>query len=129
MQRRRFLKAILAGVLLIASGLRSRLGLAVQPVFRHGIASGDPTDHSVILWTRASVADAKSVSVRWQLAEDPEMAQIIASGQTTTDSAKDFTVKVDADSLPAGSTLFYQFRANNSLSPVGRTRTLPSGRV
>ena len=130
MQRRRFLKAILAGVLLIASGLRSRLGLAeVQPVFRHGIASGDPTAHSVILWTRASVADAKSVSVRWQLAEDPKMAQIIASGQTTTDSAKDFTVKVDADGLPAGSTLFYQFRANNSRSPVGRTRTLPSGHV
>ena len=130
MQRRKFLKAILAGVLLIASGLRSRLGLAeVQPVFRHGIASGDPTDHSVILWTRVSVADAKSVSVRWQLAEDPQMAQIIASGQTTTDSAKDFTVKVDADGLPAGSTLFYQFRANNSLSPVGRTQTLPSGRV
>ena len=130
MRRRRFLRAILAGVLLIASGLRSRLGLAqAQPVFRHGIASGDPTDQSVILWTRVSLADARSVKVTWQLARDPEMAQIVASGHATTDSTKDFTVKVDARGLPAGSTLYYRFGVNNSLSTVGRTRTLPSGHV
>ncbi len=130
MQRRRFLKAVLAGVLLIAGGLRSRFGIAqAQPVFRHGIASGDPTNQSVILWTRVSPADARSVKVHWQLAEDPGMTRLVASGQTTTDSRQDFTVKVDADSLPGGSTLFYQFRANNSLSAVGRTQTLPSGQV
>ena len=113
MQRRRFLRAILAGVFLLASGLRSRLGIALgQRVFGHGVASGDPTDHSVILWTRASVADSRSVRVHWQLGEDLEMTQIVASGHTTTDATKDFTVKVDADGLPAGKTLFYQFRAH-----------------
>ncbi len=130
MQRRRFLKAILAGVFLLASGLRTRLGIAQpQRVFRHGVASGDPTDDSIILWTRVSVVTSRTVRVHWQLAEDPEMTQIVASGQTATDSSKDYTVKVDADGLPAGSTLFYQFRTLGTLSAVGRTRTLPSGPV
>ncbi len=130
MQRRRFLRAILAGVCLLASGLRSRLGIAQgQRVFRHGVASGDPTDHSIILWTRASVADLRSVRVHWQLAEDPEMTRIVASGHMTTDATKDFTAKVDADGLPAGKTLFYQFRASGTLSALGRTQTLPIGQV
>ncbi len=117
---------------LLATAIRGRPVVAhphEARVFRHGIASGDPTDQSVILWTRVSVVASRSVKVHWQLAEDEEMTRIIASGQSGTDASKDFTVKVDADELPAGSTLFYQFRALGSLSPVGRTRTLPSGRV
>ncbi len=130
MLRRKFLKAILAGVALLASGLRSRLSIADQPaVFQHGLASGDPTDDSVILWTRVSVAVSRSVKVYWRLADDAEMTRIVANGSTVTDSSKDFTVKVDADGLLAGATLFYQFRADDILSPIGRTRTLPSGDV
>jgi alkaline phosphatase D len=67
--------------------------------------------------------------VHWQVASDPEMQQVLASGSTQTDASNDFTVKIDATGLPAGSALFYQFRALGSLSAVGRTRTLPSGRV
>ena len=130
MLRRKFLKAVLAGVVLLASGLRSRLGIADQPaVFQHGVASGDPTDNSVILWTRVSAVDGRSVRVHWRIAEDVEMTRIVANGTSTTDSSKDFTVKVDADELPAGAKLFFQFRVGDTLSLVGRTRTLPSGDV
>ena len=132
MQRRKLLKAILSGVLVLASGLRSRLGYAhphPEWEFRHGIASGDPTEESVILWTRVSVVSARSIRVHWQVASDPEMQQVLASGSTQTDASKDFTVKIDATGLPAGSALFYQFRALGSLSVVGRTRTLPSGQL
>ena len=131
MQRRRFLKAVLSGVLLLAAGLRGRLGNSAAPqrVFRHGIASGDPTDHSVILWTRATYLASRPVVVHWQLAEDPEMTRIVSGGHTTTDSSRDFTVKIDVVGLPAGATLYYRFRALGALSQVGRTRTLPSGPV
>ncbi len=116
--------------MLFASGLRSRLGIADRPaVFQHGIASGDPTANSIILWTRVSVAASRSVKVYWRLADDDEMTRIVASGSTTTDSSKDFTVKVDAGGLTAGATYFYQFQVDDTLSPVGRTRTLPSGDV
>jgi len=131
-QRRRFLKTILAGVVLLASGLRSRLGRAqpnAERVFRHGVASGDPTKRGIILWTRVSDVTSHSVKVQWQLAEDPEMDSIVASGHAATDASKDFTVKIDVGGLSAGATLYYQFRAMGSLSRIGRTRTLPSGQV
>jgi len=129
-QRRRFLKAVLAGVLLVAAGIRGRFVAASQrSVFLHGIASGDPTADSVILWTRVSVDSSRAVDVNWRIAEDREMTQIVASGRTRTDASKDFTVKVDADGLSAGSTLFYRFTVANERSAVGRTRTLPTGPV
>ena len=130
MRRRKFLKAVLAAVLLVAAGIRSRLVAASQrSVFLHGIASGDPTADSVILWTRVSVDSSQAVVVNWRIAEDREMARIVASGRTRTDASRDFTVKVDADGLPAGSTLFYRFTVANERSEVGRTRTLPTGPV
>ena len=130
MQRRRFLKAVLAGVLLVAAGIRSRfVAASAKSLFLHGIASGDPTADSVILWTRVSVASSQAVDVNWRIAEDRQMTRIVASGDTRADAAKDFTVKVDAGGLPAGSTLFYQFTAADQRSAVGRTRTLPTGAV
>ena len=130
MRRRKFLKAVLAAVLLIAAGIRSRLVAASQrSVFLHGIASGDPTADSVILWTRVSGDSSQAVVVNWRIAEDREMTRIVANGRTRTDASRDFTVKVDADGLPAGSTLFYRFTVANERSEVGRTRTLPTGPV
>jgi alkaline phosphatase D len=132
MQRRRLLKTILAGLVLLASGLKSRLGNThphPERVFRHGVASGDPTKSGIILWTRVSVVASRSVKVHWQIAEDPQMSQVVAGGSAVTDASNDFTVKIDAGGLPSGATLYYQFRALGSLSVVGRTRTLPSGQL
>jgi len=117
-------------VLLVAAGIRSRFVAASQrSVFLHGITSGDPTADSVILWTRVSVDSSGAVDVNWRIAEDREMTRIVASGRTRTDVSKDFTVKVDAHGLPAGSTLFYRFTVAIERSAVGRTRTLPIGPV
>ena len=130
MQRRSFLKVVLAGALLVAAGIRSRfVAASKRSVFLHGIASGDPTADSVILWTRVSVDSSRDVEVNWRIAEDREMTRIVASGRTRTDTSKDFTVKIDADGLPAGSALFYQFAVAAERSAVGRTRTLPVGPV
>lgn len=126
MLRRKFLKSVLAGVLIIAASVRSRFSVATAPsVFRHGIASGDPTEASVILWTRVSVDSSRAVDLRWRVAKDLGMTEILASGHTRTGAAKDFTVKVDAGGLPSGSTLYYQFSVADEQSQVGRTRTLP----
>lgn len=130
MQRRHFLKAVLAGLLMLAAGIRGRFALGQAPgVFRHGIASGDPTDRSVVLWTRVSIAASRAVDVHWRVAAERDMTSILASGRRRADASTDFTVKVDAKGLPAGRTLYYQFAVADQLSPVGRTRTLPVGRV
>jgi len=115
-------------MLMLAAGIRGRFAAATAArVFRHGIASGDPSDASVILWTRLSVDSSGSVDVRWRIAEDREMKRILAAGRTRTGASKDFTVKVDARGLPSGKTLYYQFAAADEKSEIGQTRTLPAG--
>jgi alkaline phosphatase D len=98
--------------------------------FAHGIASGDPQRNRVMLWTRATPVDpTETLRVHWAVASDPGMKQIRQSGRVTTDRRRDFTVKVDAAGLEPGVTYYYQFEARGVKSPVGRTRTLPVGKV
>ena len=98
--------------------------------FAHGVASGDPQRDRVILWTRVTPVElSETVRVHWAVASDPGMKQIRQSGRFVTDRRRDFTVKVDAAGLKPALTYYYQFEARGVKSPVGRTRTLPTGRV
>ncbi|MEM9173343.1 MAG: alkaline phosphatase D family protein [Pseudomonadota bacterium] len=97
-------------------------------VFEHGVASGDPDQHSVVLWTRVS-GQSGSVSLDWVVATDRAMRHVVSGGQTQTSVAQDYTVKVFPQGLPSGQTLYFQFSVNGIVSPVGRTRTLPVGDV
>jgi len=97
--------------------------------FHHGVASGDPLADRVMLWTRVSPPpDApESIPVRWSVARDPAMTFEVAHGRTVAGPLRDHTVKVDATGLSPGTSYFYRFSVLGHDSPVGRTRTLPSG--
>ena len=103
--------------------------------FEHGVASGDPLARSVILWTRVTPVRTPSgssnrprrVKVRYVVATDPRLQQVVERGELFTGPERDYTVKVDADRLRPGTTYYYQFEARGIESPIGRTRTLPSG--
>jgi len=95
--------------------------------FALGVASGDPTDTAVILWTRVTGAAANgSVPLTWEVATDDAFASLVAHGsvEATVDDA--WCVKVDATGLRADSHYVYRFRSASAVSPVGRTRTLPA---
>lgn len=99
-----------------------------QPVaegaaFAHGVASGDPLQDRVVIWTRAGASGA----VRWEMAEDEGFGRIAARGVAHADPARDHTVKVDVTGLNPGRDYFYRFHQGPADSPVGRTRTLPDG--
>jgi len=100
-----------------------------QAPFLHGVASGDPLTDRVILWTRITPPQnwTGSISVQWEVAQDPAFTQIVASGNAITDADRDYTVKVDATGLQPGQWYYYRFKALNATSPTGRTRTLPTG--
>lgn len=98
------------------------------PIFNEGVASGDPLPTAVILWTRVTSTDA-SVDVKWEISTSREFAKIEASGTFKTDADRDYTVKVDATGLTAGTTYYYRFSALGRTSPIGRTRTAPTGSV
>ena len=97
--------------------------------FKHGVASGDPLPDAVILWTRVTTEGGGPVDVTWDVAEDPAMQKKVTSGAFSTNADRDFTVKVEARGLMPGRTYYYRFSAPGGTSPVGRTRTAPSGAV
>ncbi|HWP20589.1 MAG TPA: alkaline phosphatase D family protein [Burkholderiaceae bacterium] len=136
--RRRFIRDLAVGGVAVGSGL----GLAgcgggddddgrpsATVSFAHGVASGDPLADRVILWTRATPSSDETLRVRWEVASDTGFSQIVASGEATTSADADYTVKVDATGLQPGRSYFYRFRHDQTISPVGRTRTLPTGAV
>lgn len=96
--------------------------------FNHGVASGDPTQSAVILWTRVTPDDANltQAQVIWEVAMDMEFSNIVASGETVATPVSDYTVKIDIQGLDAGSTYYYRFSSLGVVSPVGRTKTLPA---
>ncbi len=109
-------------------------------VFRHGVASGDPLPGAVILWTRISGAPAGSaVRVGWEVATDPDFTNIVrragdgvddssgAADANVTGPERDYTLKLDVSGLRPGTRYYYRFEALGQRSPVGRTRTAPSG--
>ncbi len=97
--------------------------------FYHGVASGDPLSDRVIIWTRYTPTSVGSVSVNWQVATDTLFAHIVNSGTVTTDSSKDYIVKVDVTGLSANSWYYYRFISGSAISIMGRTKTLPVGDV
>uniref|UniRef100_UPI0004720F5F alkaline phosphatase D family protein n=1 Tax=Vibrio parahaemolyticus TaxID=670 RepID=UPI0004720F5F len=111
---------------LIGCGSDDNESVAVS--FEHGIASGDPTQTQVIIWTRVTTA-ASYVDVSWQVASDIEFLNVVQSGVFTTDTGRDFTVKVDVQNLNANSQYYYRFMVGEMMSEVGQTQTLPEDGV
>ncbi|WP_445403752.1 alkaline phosphatase D family protein [Acinetobacter vivianii] len=95
--------------------------------FEHGVASGDPLKDRVILWTRLTPNDSSArLQVTWQIALDDQFKQIVKTDKVTTAASQDFTVKVDATGLIPDQSYFYRFIFGDKISPVGRTKTLPT---
>ncbi|MFB2779215.1 alkaline phosphatase [Shewanella mangrovisoli] len=102
---------------------------SVPAQFLHGVASGDPAQDAVILWTRVTPDSAGDVKVSWQVASDAAFSQLVTTGEMVTNANRDYTVKIDARGLRAGQTYFYRFMTGGKTSEVGKTRTLPEGDV
>ena len=94
-------------------------------LFQHGVASGDPDIDRVVIWTRVSPDDARTVPLRWTVARDAGMAGVVATGEVDAGPSTDYTAQADVDGLEPNSHYWYVFDAEGERSPVGRTRTLP----
>ena len=95
--------------------------------FLFGVASGDPLANQVILWTHAKYSNSDvDVTLQYQVASDAAFTQIVSQGNVVAKSDTGFTAKADATGLAAGTSYFYRFINGADISPVGRTRTLPT---
>lgn len=104
--------------------------------FTLGVASGDPTERGVVLWTRLAPDPLngggmpnESVRVRWELAEDDRFARVVQRGTAVAMPEWAHAVHVEVSGLHPGRWYWYRFTAGSEISPVGRTRTMPAARV
>ncbi|QYU68995.1 alkaline phosphatase D family protein [Leptolyngbya sp. 15MV] len=96
--------------------------------FTHGVASGEPGQDRVMLWTRH--AGAAEVALEWQVAEDAAFTRVVSGGSALASPERDWCAKVVAGGLAPGRWYYYRFIApGGTMSDVGRTRTLPEGPV
>ena len=123
-----FSGTLATGSLLSACGGGSASSNMVQ--FNYGVASGDPLSNQVILWTHAKYQNSNEpVALRYEVATDAAFSNVVSSGTTTALEAASFTAKVDAAGLSPATDYYYRFKSDVWISPVGRTRTLPTGTV
>ncbi|MEE2732534.1 MAG: alkaline phosphatase D family protein [Pseudomonadota bacterium] len=133
MSRRRFIKTVAIGTTALASV--SLLTGCTPAQFLHGVASGDPLQDRVVIWTRVTPERNKpgkksgKEEVLWVVATDAECKRVVGAGMETTDASRDYTIKLDVTGLQPDTTYYYCFYSRNSRSPVGRMRTLPAGDV
>jgi alkaline phosphatase D len=100
--------------------------------FSLGVASGDPSDDGVVLWTRLAPDPLNGggmtpapVDVAWEVATDDKMSQVVKRGTAKAEMLWGHSVHVEVSGLEADRWYWYQFRAGGVDSPLGRTRTLP----
>ena len=135
MDRRTFLLSTLIGLggAPFAPPLHAAGRISAYP-FTLGIASGDVTASSTVLWTRLAPSPMatnggmleQGAAVQWMLSQTPDMATIVRRGETVAEAAWAHSVHVEIDDLEAGREYWYQFRSLGHVSPIGRTKTLPS---
>nr|WP_231134839.1 alkaline phosphatase D family protein [Motilibacter deserti] len=104
--------------------------------FTLGIASGDPSPDGVVLWTRLAtdpVAEdgfgglsKDKYDVEFQVAEDLAFSKIARRGTKHARRDEGYAIHVELTGLPSGAELYYRFRIDEHISPVGRTLTAPA---
>jgi alkaline phosphatase D len=135
MKRREFLGGdVLGSVRLLGGpgGNLDTLGPTLNP-FTLGVASGDPTPDGVVLWTRLARDPLTGGGmppipffVRWRVAHDPRMCQVVRQGIAIAWPATAHAVEVEVRGLSPDRRYYFQFSVGGAESPIGRTRALPT---
>jgi phosphodiesterase/alkaline phosphatase D-like protein len=109
--------AAAAGSLVVAPAfLGGRRGYAWAEgtsLFPLGVASGDPDDDSVVLWTRlaadplAANLPNEPITVAWQVALDPGMRRIVRQGIAVARPETAHTVRLLVGQLPRSQWLYH----------------------
>jgi alkaline phosphatase D len=137
LNRRKFLKnSIIAATgaslpISLASCLEDELDFKPKGEFGffQGVASFDPAQDSVILWTRYTPAiNERKPELILDVSTDMDFGSLVASETVIIDVDNDNTVYVDVSNLFSNSKYYYRFRNERSgaTSMTGETITLPA---
>jgi alkaline phosphatase D len=98
-----------------------------REMFPEGVASGDPDDHSVLLWTRRPPANGSAVDrIILEISEDEAFQKVIATNSVSISEDSDWTCRVLAGGLRPARVYWYRFTdSDGNGSRIGRTITAP----
>ena len=97
-----------------------------EGLFIHGVASGDPLQDRVIIWTRVSPANSETLTVSWEVATDETFSNLINQDSASVTMDTNHTLKVDVIGLDPETTYYYRFSCEGEYSDTGTTKTLPT---
>ena len=99
-----------------------------RELFAEGVASGDPDNESVLLWTRYYLKNqAPSAALHVEVAEDAAFERVVATSTAEASPAADWTCRVLVGGLKPAHIYWYRFTdKEGNGSRIGRTRTAPS---
>lgn len=116
-------------VVLAAALAVFNLAYATPPLdFPHGVASGEVTPFSAVLWTRVS-GGAGEVPLKVEVALTPDFREPHFQRELKAEAASDFTAKVIAAPLLPEKLYYYRWRHGSAISPTGTFRTAPAPEV
>lgn len=106
----------------------SRFHIERRDLFPQGVASGDPTSNSVILWTRRPPAESSmATKLTVEISKKPDFKKILAGGTTQISAASDWTCRFLAKDLKPNRVYWYRFIDEHGFaSRTGRTMTAPA---
>lgn len=111
--------ALLGAVAALALGVA---GPAAESGFRYGVAAGEVTSSSALLWTRAD----GSGRVTLELSPDRRFGRAVVRRPVNAKPSNDNTVQVKVTGLKPAKRYFYRFRRGRAVSALGRFETAPS---
>jgi alkaline phosphatase D len=115
------------GALGLPGGALAAMQASLIRGFSHGVASGEPSQNSVLLWTRY-VSDSADTTLKAEISEYADFRSTVTGTETVASPQRDYTAKAVVRGLKPGQSYHYRFIApNGSISPIGQTRTLPEG--
>ena len=117
--RREALLGLGGGFTLLGGCAATQRAPDIDAVFTSGVASGDPTATSMVIWTRAYNPDVAAIPVGFEVSEDAGFSRIVRRGTGLATTARDYTLKVDIESLAPGNRYFYRFRAGQATARTG----------
>jgi alkaline phosphatase D len=101
--------------------------------FIHGVASGDPSDTSVVLWTRLDPALLSTtgsanapLEVVCEVAADESFSRPVRRLTAPAVAELGHSVHIEAQGLEPGRDYWFRFNIGGEASIVGRTRTAPA---
>jgi alkaline phosphatase D len=99
-----------------------------RDLFPEGVASGDPDEHSVLLWTRRPFSDGRSrATLTVEIAEDQGFQQVVVEAPGKISAASDWTCRLLVGGLRSDRVYWYRFSdAEGFGSRLGRTITAPA---